>query len=73
MFGVNNSSSLLGTKPILSLEQTEFEPQESPHIHFFSKVNMTEIHDPRQDESKNMKSHVRRNTGHERLSIHMKS
>ena len=58
---------------MLSLEQHEFEPRESPHIHFFSKVNMAEIYDPRQDESKNMKSHIRRNTKHERLSIHMKS
>ena len=73
MLGVYNSSSLLGNKPMLSVEQIEFEPQESPHIHFFSKVNTTEIHDPRQDESENMKPHVRRNTGHERLHINMKS
>ena len=73
MLGVYNSSSLLGTKPILSLEQTEFEPQESPHIHFFSKVNMTEIHDPKSGEFENAESKIQRNTGHEGLSINMKS
>lgn len=74
MFGVNNSPSLPGTKPMLSLEQHEFEPHESPHTGiFFSMVNMTEIHDPRQGESENAEPQIWMNAGHGRPSINMNS